>query len=86
MDEVSFCWGFVTGALITGGAGFVAQRLQLAGKRARAADSKQAIAGQTPMTPREVVRQARRAKTEMAMWIIGLLAVVICIALFLAQI
>jgi hypothetical protein len=85
VDNPSFCWGFASGVLVAGVLGFVLQRIRLASARSRADRNRQAVAGQTGQTPREVVRQARRARIEIFVWIIGILAIAACILFFLAQ-
>jgi hypothetical protein len=85
MDDASFCWGFIVGAVIAGIAGFVLQRIRLATKRAQAANSKQPVRGQTDLTPNEVVRNARNARLEMALWILVILILFACLIFVLAQ-
>jgi hypothetical protein len=86
MDQESFCWGFVAGALLFGGAGYIMQQIMLAQKRAKMADAKQPIAGQAGQTPRQTVKMSGRAKAEVVMWIIVLIALVACVGFFVVQI
>jgi hypothetical protein len=85
MDDVSFCWGFVAGFVVAGIAGLILQRIRLATKRAQAANSKQPVRGQTDLTPNEVVRNARNARLEMALWVLVIFIASACVIFMLAQ-
>jgi uncharacterized membrane protein YraQ (UPF0718 family) len=85
MDEPSFCWGFLSGIIIAGIAGFVLQRIRLARARTKAAHNKQPIAGQTKQSPLEVVRQARQARIEIIGWVLLIGLAFACALIFLSQ-
>jgi len=85
MDDASFCWGFVAGFVVAGIGGFISQRIRLATKASKAANSKQPIKGQTDLTPNEVVRKAMNARLEVALWVVVILVVLGCAVYLLAR-
>lgn len=85
MDDASFCWGFIAGFVVAGVAGFVFQRIRLATKSTKAANSKQTVKGETDLSPNEVVRKAMTARLEMVVWVVVLFLVVGCVVFLLAQ-
>lgn len=85
MDDASFCWGFIAGFVVAGIGGFISQRIRLATKIAKAANSKQPIKGQTDLTPNEAVRKAMNARLEVALWVVVVLLVFGCSVFLLAR-
>ncbi|HSJ58673.1 MAG TPA: hypothetical protein VLC95_15930 [Anaerolineae bacterium] len=86
MDQESFCFGFLAGALLFGGAGYILQQMQLAQRRAKVADVKQPIPTQVGQTPRQTVKMSGQARLAVLMWALLLIALVACIGFVVAQV
>ena len=76
MFESDLCNGFLLGFLTASVLGFIMQRLLLLSRKAGMAGKKTAIV-QTVQSPKEVYMSSMRAQTEIAIWLILLIVVVV---------
>jgi hypothetical protein len=85
MENPDLCTGFVLGFLVAGVLGFVIQRIRLASIRVKQAGTKQAIVGQTLLTPTEAFLRAVAANFEIFFWILLLVAAIVVLAWILLR-
>jgi len=76
--ESDLCNGFLLGFLTAGVFGLIFQRLLLLRARAGLADKKLALV-ETKQSPKQVYRSSLRAQTEMVVWFIILIIVVVAV-------
>jgi hypothetical protein len=76
--ESDLCNGFLLGFLTAGVFGLIFQRLLMLRARAGQADKKVAVV-ETKQSPKEVYRSSFRAQSEMSLWFILLILVVVVV-------
>jgi hypothetical protein len=76
--ESDLCYGFLLGFLTAGVLGFILQRMVLLRRKAEQASKKVALV-ETKQSPREVYRASVRAQTEMMIWAVLLIVLVIAV-------
>ncbi|MFN2184273.1 MAG: hypothetical protein ACK2UU_09795 [Anaerolineae bacterium] len=78
MFESDLCNGFLLGFLTAGVIGFIIQRLLLLNRKAGMAGKKVALV-EVKQSPKEVYMSSMRAQTEIAIWLILLIVVVVAV-------
>ena len=78
MFESDLCNGFLLGFLTAGVLGFIIQRLLLLSRKAGMAGKKVALV-EVKQSPKEVYMSSMRAQTEIAIWLILLIVVVVAV-------
>ena len=78
MSDSDVCYGFLLGFLTAGVLGFISTRLLLLSKKAAQAGTKVALV-ETKQSAKQVYMTSVRAQTEMVLWIIVLILIVIAV-------
>ena len=78
MFESDLCYGFLLGFLTAGFFGYIFQRIVLLRKKVARAGKKEALVVAT-QSPKEIYRASVRAQTEMMIWAVLLVVLVIAV-------
>ena len=76
MSNSDLCYGFLFGFLTAGVLGTIFQRIYLLSRQASMASRKVALV-ETKLSPKQVYRNSVKAQTEIILWIVVLIVIVI---------